>query len=147
MLIGNKKIFAFLIDDLEEGSGDLQSVNIWINNEDVTYIDNIVYLPQFVQSLKNDLLWMRSNRIKECIGVKTEKDAVKKYFKELDEEAVKYRFLNYGPTTDDVRSFIFESENSIFIIYKLNDSITVKSISICKPELKQIYERIIEVLS
>ena len=77
MDIGLRSEFAFSIG--EKHSPTLQCVDIWFDSVLLTYSDNIVYLPGFINSLKNELTDIEAGNINND-----------------------YMFLNHGPTTDDV---------------------------------------------
>ena len=77
MIIGSKQSIAFEVAEFD--GSNMREVDIWVGGERVTYIDNLVYLPQFIASLKREL---------DCI--------------ESGDISDDYIALPLGPTTDDV---------------------------------------------
>ncbi|RTR34227.1 hypothetical protein [Shewanella atlantica] len=77
MEIGNKNEFCFVIGEAKDT--DIQVVDIWLSGSLVTYFDNSVYVPQFLESLRQELSILESGSI-----------------------PAGYIALALGPTTDDV---------------------------------------------
>ena len=101
--ISNKNELAFVVDNsLKNG---LLEVNIWVNNELVTYIDNMAYLPQFIASLEREI---------NCIENK-----------EINEN---YVFFNFGATTDDVEARAIIEKENIKLSCKLNNGKTINTL-------------------
>ncbi len=121
MIIGDKGIFAFVIGQKEDDT--MQVVDIWMNNELITYFDNTVYLPQFINSLVKEVDNLEKNKIQ-----------------------VDYVFLNYGPTTDDISSRIKLVDDHIKIFVSYNDGKQF-NIQIELMELIKIYKETIGILT
>ena len=81
LVIGNKDSLHFHIDPKTKSG--LSQIDIWFGEELLTPIDNIAYLPQFVSSLKEELLQLER--------------------RDINSDGF---FLNLGPTTDDCSSRI-----------------------------------------
>ena len=121
MLIGSKKSFAFEIG--ENVSAQQSVVDIWALNNLLTDLDNLVYSPQFVSSIENELEVIKSRRIPNW-----------------------YAALHWGPTTDSfIARFTLRNYEDIQINFK-HDNGKKFSIGIKLAELIQIYEQCINEL-
>ena len=101
--IGNKNELAFVVDDsLKNG---LLKINIWVNNELITYIDNMVNLPQFITSLEHEFNFIKNNEINE-----------------------NYVFFNFGPTTDAVEARAIIEKENIKLSCKLNNGKNINAV-------------------
>lgn len=126
-LIGDKESFAFEIADHSEG--DMKVVDIWINGISICCDDNTVYLPQFIGSLDSSLpnelelkkydryfIDLTPEQIHSFIESTRDEDSVN-YDIEDDWIYPHHQFLDWGATTDNVTSFIFESNGETFITF------------------------------
>ena len=118
--IGNKNKLAFVVENsLKNG---LLEVNIWVNNELITYIDNMAYLPQFIASLEREY---------NCIENK-----------EINEN---YVFFNFGATTDAVEARAIIEKENIKLSCKLNNGKTINTL-LPVSQLVSIYKETINKL-
>lgn len=118
--IGNKRKLAFVVGDKRENK--LQEVNIWVNNELISYVDNMVYLPQFIESLKSEVS-------------KIEK-------KEINKD---HHFFNLGPTTDAVEAKLSIENKEIILKCNLDNGKKLKAL-LLSSELISIYKETISEL-
>jgi len=95
MDIGLRGELAFSIG--EKQSPTLQNVDIWLDSVLLTYFDNTVYLPGFLNSLKSELTDIENDDIDDS-----------------------YIFFNHGPTTDDVVARATLNEGYIHLSCILN---------------------------
>lgn len=122
-MIGSKEIFAFVLGS--KTNKDIQEVDIWVAGELITFIDNSVYLPQFIASLESELRDLKTGN--------------------MDSD---YAFLNLGPTLDDVAARIELNDDQIFLkchLFKGDGKIV--SVKIDKKQLMEIYCDCIEQLT
>ena len=117
--IGDKGNLCFVCG--ERIYGGLYSVSIWARNELLTPVDDMAYLPQFVSSLKKELLNLESGSI-----------------------GPDYKYFCYGPTTDDVVGSIEVREDTAFLIFELSGSQV--SVDIPLKELLSLYSKTIDFL-
>ncbi len=95
MDIGLRSKLAFSIG--EKHSPTLRNVDIWLDSVLLTCFDNTVYLPGFINSLKNELADIENNNIDDS-----------------------YIFFNHGPTTEDVVTRAALNKQSIHLSCILN---------------------------
>jgi hypothetical protein len=117
-LIGNKKSFAFEIAD--HSVGDMRVVDIWINDISICCDDNTVYLPQFIADIEYFLskeldlkkyeryfVGLSPEQIHEFIGSTNDEDSPN--FDLVDDYlCAHHEFLDLGPTTDNVSSYVLK---------------------------------------
>ena len=118
--IGNKKKLAFVVGDKRKN--ELQEVNIWLNNELISYVDNMVYLPQFINSLKSEI-------------AKIEKEEINK----------NHLFFNLGPTTDAAVTKLTVENKEITLNCNLENGKKLKAL-LLPNELISIYKEAINEL-
>lgn len=126
-LIGNKESFAIEIAD--HSVGDMRVVDIWINGISICCDDNTVYLPQFIDSidssLPNDLDLNKYDKYFHGLSpeeihsfIKSTRDEdSENYDVEDDWIYPHHQFLDWGATTDNVASFIFESNGETYVTF------------------------------
>ena len=121
MIIGNKQSIAFEVAEFD--GSNMREVDIWVEGKLVTYIDNLVYLPQFIASLKREL---------DCI--------------ERGDITDEYIALPLGPTTDDVSAkFSIDGKNINLNCLLGNGGRANAALPVT--EVTDYYKRCIEVLS
>lgn len=121
MIIGNKQSIAFEVSEFD--GSNMREVDIWVGGERVTYIDNLVYLPQFIASLKREL---------DCI--------------ESGDISDDYIALPLGPTTDYVSAKFSIDGKVIKLNCLLGNGNRVNAV-LPMIEVTDYYKRCIEVLS
>ena len=118
-VIGDKSTFAFEISESQIESGNLCTVNIYIDNKNICPFDNQAYLPAFVNSLKCSANYLKSkiDYIKfehHFIGLNAiEAHQLLRKIRHEDFDSQKFedemydfhRFIDWGETTDDVCCF------------------------------------------
>jgi hypothetical protein len=121
MIIGSKQSIAFEVAEFD--GSNMREVDIWVGGERVTYIDNLVYLPQFIASLKREL---------DCI--------------ESGDISDDYIALPLGPTTDDVSARFSIAGTEIRLNCLLGNGNRANA-ALPVIEVIDYYNRCIEVLS
>ncbi len=121
MNIGSKQSIAFILGP--RLNTQTQDIDIWVSNELVTYYDNSVYLPQFIESLKRELEYFISGEIPE-----------------------NYIAFKFGPTTDDASVRVKISKDKISLRCKLNNGSTV-TLKTLTNEVICCYQECIKALS
>jgi hypothetical protein len=101
-VIGQKDSLHFIIGDQLEFN--FQAVDIWFKDVLLTRIDNMAYLPQFINSMNEEL-----NEIK--LG-KINPDSF---------------FLDLGPTTDDCSSRIYLSGDEAKVSFDLDEGVVLET--------------------
>lgn len=100
MDIGSRAELSFSIGNKQ--SSDIQVVDIWVGSTLITYVDNAVYLPAFIHSLKSEL-----NDIENGI---------------INRE---YLFFDHGPSTDDVLARAEIKSKRLLLNCELDNGTTV----------------------
>ena len=130
MKIGNKDKFAF--DIAENMEGGLRVVDIIIANRSICCDDNSVYVPQYIESLNTTLEELSKNDYTKhsiCLENKsyeeihrfiesTRDEDSNNYNIENDELYYIYRFMDWGPTTDNISSFLFPFNEKWVLTYE-----------------------------
>ena len=128
-IIGDKNKFAFEIGGFDPENKSLRIVDIWADSTRLCVDDNTIYIPQFV----NDLLMetKKSYSISEfdsyLKGLSPEEMA-QFVLSTRDEKSLNYdlcddriyptyRFLDLGPTTDNITAFMFRYNNVAFFTF------------------------------
>ena len=76
MVIGNQENFAFVLG--KQKNNEQRVIDIWVKNTLLTDFDNLVHIPQFIESIHQELEIINSRKIPKW-----------------------HSALNWGPTTDD----------------------------------------------
>ncbi|HEX4909540.1 MAG TPA: hypothetical protein VFV64_02115 [Permianibacter sp.] len=130
-LFGDQSLFAFGVH--EDDQADLRKVDIFIGGRNVCCDDNCVYLPHFAARLKDvvadhsmkDNSWkyerylagMTVEQIHTFL-MSTRDSESENYGLEDDRLYPYYRFLDWGPTTDNLTSFLFPFGNELYLTYE-----------------------------
>lgn len=121
MVIGNKNSFAFLFG--RKLNAEQRDVDIWVNNMLLTDFDNLIYTPQFIVSVQDELEILRSRKIPRW-----------------------YSALHWGPTTDDISGrFTIRNSEDIQLHCKHRSGRKV-TLDIKIKDLISIYEKCINEL-
>lgn len=116
MDIGDKSKIAFIIG--ERAGKDLRIVNVHVGGELVTYYDNTAYVPQFVHAIEREALDIENKNISD-----------------------EYRFLNWGPTTDDVSARGVWEGGNLRLACDLRDGKTIE-VSVPAEYLVAVYREV-----
>lgn len=119
---GSRSTFAFEIGDNYESHSDLRTVDVYSDGRWLTCDDNVVYIPQFLNALTCDLDRLvfppdpkRDTPPKPDLSPKDNH----KYLKELAREDytlhMHYRFMDWGPTADNVSMHFFRENGKIHL--------------------------------
>ena len=121
MEIGERDIFSFVIG--KKIKPKQRYVDIWAGGVRLTYIDNLVYVPQFVTSVSREIEILSNKRLPKW-----------------------YAALNWGPTTDDfVGRFTIRNSEEIQLHCKLGNGNKVTTNIVVK-NLITIYSKCIDEL-
>ncbi len=119
---GSRSTFAFEIGDNFESHSDLRTVNVYADGRWLTCDDNVVYVPHFLDALTCDL-----DRLvfppdpKRDTPPKTSLSPTEnhKYLIDLAKEDntlhLYHRFMNWGPTADNVSMHFFRENGKIHL--------------------------------
>lgn len=128
---GDQSSFAF--GTPEDGQGDLREVDIFIGGRNVCCGDSHVYLPHFAARLKDvvvdlsmkDTSWkydryLNGMTVEEIhtFLMSTRDSESENYDLEDDRLYPYYRFLDWGPTTDSLTSFLFPFGKELYLTYE-----------------------------
>lgn len=102
MIIGDKDRFAFEIGDVCDVN--IQKVDIWVAGILVTYVDNLVYIPQFIASLERELVFIENGEISDD-----------------------YIALQLGPTTDNISSRFSITDVKLYVTCVLDSGNTIET--------------------
>lgn len=128
-LIGDKRYFAFEIGDITQ-TNVLIPIDTWLNNTRLTVDDNMAYLPQYYNDLKNTILrdytldkfgdYLEGRSPEEAHGFisSTRDEGSENCAIEDDQIYPYYRFMDWGPTTDNIMSFMFPVETGLCVTYE-----------------------------
>jgi hypothetical protein len=128
---GDKATFAFEVG--ERVSGDLRTVNIFIGGRNICCDDNKPYIPQFIGSIARSAEGLKTIdeylKFERCFSGMTVEEAHEFVKSTRDENSENYdieddkiylthSFMDWGPTTDNVTSFLLPVENKFFLTYE-----------------------------
>jgi len=131
MILGDKKRLGFEIDPAVDGSS-LRRVAIWSDGILVTVQDDMAYVPQFVESLcKSSRALRRLHDASRFPQVRAAPDAVEavrwiegtrdpdapQYDAYQDQAWPEYRFMDWGPTTDEVLAFLVRTGDRATLVW------------------------------
>jgi len=131
MIIGDLDTFAFDVGR-KEGK-DLRRVDVVIGGRYVCCDDRVVFVPQFSFDLERSLKKIQSQvagQLENILGGRTPEEAHRfivsttseeseNFYKpELEEVWPTFRFMNWGPTTDNLTCFLLPLEGKLFITYE-----------------------------
>jgi hypothetical protein len=165
MVIGNKSTFAFEIGQ-HSSETELRTVDIVIGNRYVCRDDNSAYVPQFIASMQCDIErifdndWNKYheyfkrksiNEIHEFI-LRTRTEGTREYDIEDDSIYPLHKFLDWGPTTDNLCCFIIPINDKHYLTYQFwrpehpdkSENGTIHNVQI---ELSEIAEAIKEAIA
>ena len=130
-IIGDKKSFAFEIGDCLSHNPTFRAVDIWAGGRRLCLDDTSVYAGQFVASLKRETSKIYEIRLfEETLKGKTPEEMAHFVCSTREEESPNhglhddsifpaYNFLNLGPTTDNIRAFLFRQNTGAHLVYSL----------------------------
>jgi hypothetical protein len=111
---------AFDVGEASEPTGSMRRVDMWAAGRHLTYIDNSVYVPQFLGDVEHAIRWLRSNPDLEFPFPELSPEETHKRMYSIDDGLREdYRFFRWGPTTDDFSSLIFRSAGQMHLTFKI----------------------------
>ncbi len=121
MEIGHRDTFSLVVG--KKISPKQQYVDIWTGGVRLTYIDNLVYVPQFVTSVRREMEILKTRNLPKC-----------------------YAALHWGPTTDDfVGRFKIRNSAEIQLHCKLDNGSKVTT-NIAIEKLIAVYSQCLDEL-
>ena len=127
--IGHPDRFAFEIGEYQCPNHSLRHVDIWAGGVRLCIDDNSVYLDQFTNDLADEIKrsYRTSDFAKYLGGLtpvemaafvcSTREEGSANYDIEDDTIYPHYRFLDLGPTTDNLSAFLFRDTQRSFFVY------------------------------
>ena len=116
-----RKSINFKIGNKVEDS--IHQIDIWLDDILLNPFDNNAYLPQFISSMKNELMQLQQRKINP-----------------------NNFFLDLGPTTDDCSARVNLKSDIAEVIFELDEN-RVYKLTIGIEELISIYQSVINKLS
>lgn len=112
-LVGSKDRFAL---ELGERSGGLRRVDVWLAGQHLTCDDDMAYVPQLLESLRSDRAGLDSvNRLPPPFPGLPPEAAHRRLQAEDGERREQWWFLRWGPTTDNVVTYLFRDGERLVI--------------------------------
>ena len=119
---GNRSTFAFELGNFHEESTDLRTVDVYVNGRWLTCDDNVVYLPQFINSLNSDLDWVISpvgdKRDRPPFSDLSPVENHREMLRLADDDNdlhLFHRFMDWGPTSDNVSMHMFRVDGIAYL--------------------------------
>lgn len=116
---GHLTRFAITIGEILCENGGLRRVDVWAADRWLTCDDNAVYVPHFATELQSEvrglLIDPQSRR-----GRPYPELSIENNYRRLEAEAdntewLAYRFMDWGPTTDNVRMLLFREKGTAYL--------------------------------
>ncbi|MER6316596.1 hypothetical protein ABT237_22935 [Streptomyces sp. NPDC001581] len=119
--LGDKLRFAAEVS----GAGQLRQVDLWAAGRWLTCDDNVAYVPQFRRDVQDTAAWLRSGKGSPLpfAGVSAEATHRRLMHRAGDDDEPeadyrlrnRFRFLLWGPTTDNVTACLFREADRLVI--------------------------------
>ena len=126
---GERSKFSIELGEIDPDSDSLlRIVDVYAAGQLLTTIDNVAYIPTFISSVNDDLEWAMSDPITERGLIPfPELDIIENHKKIL--ELAKYdnklhllhRFMDWGPTSDNISVHMFRNDGLAYIPFSFND--------------------------
>lgn len=144
-IIGSREIFAFDFDP-EPAPHGLQRVDIWVAGIRLTCDDNSPYMPQFWDSVESTLCHVLSGRGLVLTDHSLTVEELHRRAANQEDGYERHRFMYWGPTTDNISSFIFLRDGNATITFEFwresdvprEQLVTVFSVTLPKLDLMWI---------
>jgi hypothetical protein len=115
-LFGDRSTFAIEIGPNDPTSPSMRTVDVWIDGRSMCCYDNTAYVPQIQQSIRLEVARVRAGCISPLSNIAS--DSIQAH-KELRSDQTnlpeEFQFMHWGPTTDNLISFLFKRENHLII--------------------------------
>jgi len=120
MQFGDQQIFAVEIGNYWGGSRQLREVDIWAAGHRLTYYDNCAYLPSFIHALECEMNWLSRDGTASDFKLENYGGKVESLHESCNASEIwdRYRFIDYGATTDGVIAYIFRDEEQFLITFQ-----------------------------
>ena len=122
---GEKSRFAITVGETLSGRGAVRAVDVWAADQWLTCEDDAVYAPQFAWAVKADLgALLRDPQLRR--GRPHPELSIEENFRRLrtDAEADNaeyYRFMDWGPTADNVNMLLFQEGSIAYLAFAFRD--------------------------
>jgi hypothetical protein len=152
---GDRQIFAIEVGSFWDDSCQLREIDIWAAGHQLTYYDNCAYLPSFIHALEYEMNHLSRTAIASEFSVEDYRGNVKSLYEACITSASKdkYRFVDYGATTDGVRAYIFRDSEQFLITFQfrpehpyLDDEDKIFFVLIAKHALLEILHRAVSYI-
>jgi hypothetical protein len=115
-VIGEGSNFAIIPGPYVPDSPQVREVSIFLAGRWLTCDDDHAFVPQFAYSLERTIIWLLStDRIDPPHPEGTPEQVHRMLLASNDGLPERYRFMDWGPTTDNVIAFIFRDADRIRI--------------------------------
>ncbi|MFJ4343176.1 hypothetical protein [Streptomyces sp. NPDC088915] len=121
VVLGDKSRFAAEVGE----PGPLCRVDLWMAGKWLTCDDNMAYVPQFRRDVLDTAAWLRSGEGSSLpfagFSAEATHRRLRQHAGDDDESEADYqlrsrfRFLLWGPTTDNVMAYLFREEDRLVI--------------------------------
>ncbi len=146
--VGAKATFAFVV---EERQADGVAVEIWAGNQCLTPNDRYPFLPAFLPRLeasearlrRPDALLQHEAELSE-LSIQAAFDLLSSQEAPALHEAL--RWLDWGPTTDDVLCFLIPSEGRLHLTWKLANEARLGTVPVSAISLANLVAEMRDVL-
>ena len=156
MIIGDKNAFAIDVGVNYQGN-QIRKIDVVINNQYVCVDDNSAFVPQFITSLAFDIEQLKKAdfnkfdnyfegltvpEIHEFI-LNTRTEGAEEFDLEDDQIYPLHCFLDWGPTTDNISSFLIPKNKEMYLTHQFwreehINKIEIGVINITKVEIEEI---------
>ena len=116
---GERNTFAIELGKPDEASPDLRTVDVYAAGRWLTCADNVAFLPQFIGSLNDDLNWLitpptqkRDKLPFDTLSPTENHNEMLKIATEDNDLHLFHRFMDWGPTADNVSMHLFRSDGT-----------------------------------
>jgi hypothetical protein len=117
---GNPQGFAIELGSSFETSptSGLRVVDIWAAGRELCCDDNRVFVPQFCLSIEATITWLLWDHDLSLPSPDLSPEENHRRVKTDPKEREGYRFLDWGPTTDNLTAFLFQRDRSMLITFE-----------------------------
>jgi hypothetical protein len=121
VLLGEKDRFAARIG--ERAGPDLRQVDLWAAGQWLTCDDNTVYVPQFKAAVARSAEWVRSGCAEPVpfagLSPESAHRRLLAKIRNMEDDVWQFRpFTDWGPTTDNVLSFVFSAGTDLLLTFE-----------------------------
>jgi hypothetical protein len=118
---GHRTRFAITVGEVPSDSGSLRRVDVWAANRWLTCDDNNVFIPHFARCLQHEIGYLlsdpqhRRGRPHAALSVADNYRRLRADAETENTEYLTYRFMNWGPTADNVSMLLFREGGTAYL--------------------------------